>query len=171
MQHCTLIRAKREALTKAPAYVSVRHTDNDKSASIFIIVVQALVAPLRPSTKFGQGLPPLETARGHYDCPSKKRVQHCTASHAPKGGQNGRCCVGTFFTPVVLDYLNVSKFRFISETISCFISFIVFSEIWYSDVLWNLSLLGRNNVYASTPSASAIFSANLRDGHLRPISI
>lgn len=54
MQHCTLIRAKREALTKAPAYVSVRHTDNDKSASIFIIVAQALVAPLRPSQSSGK---------------------------------------------------------------------------------------------------------------------
>lgn len=39
MQHCTLVLAKRDGLTKAKAYVSVRHTDTDKNASIFISVV------------------------------------------------------------------------------------------------------------------------------------
>lgn len=108
---------------------------------------------------------------GALRLPLKKKSATLHCQSRPKRRTKWQMLCWYFFPPVVLDYLNVSKFRFISETISCFISFIVFSEIWYSDVLWNLSLLGRNNVYASTPSASAIFSANLRDGHLRPISI
>ena len=106
LQPCTKLRAKREAFEIAIANLSVRHTDTDKSASILSVSFVAL-RYASTFTSFRQTTYVFWTfLKGLCGRPSKN-MQHCTGSHAPKGGQNASLLMYIFFTLQANNYLEI----------------------------------------------------------------
>ena len=106
LQYCTLLRAKRGVLEIVSDNLSVRHTDTDKNANIFISVVSALFATLDLHFAQAENCVFWTFLQGLFGRPSKT-VQPCTVSHAPKGGQNDSASVFSFFTPRYPLYLEM----------------------------------------------------------------
>ena len=98
MQPCTIIRAKREEwrlTTSISVYATLTPT---KVQAFYQCRLGALRIRFDPICDRADNYVFWTFLRGLCDCPLKN-MQHCTASHAPKGGQNGSTALCIFFYP------------------------------------------------------------------------
>lgn len=131
MQSCTLIRAKREVF-EIVLSISVYATLTLTKVQAFYQCRLVALRYASPLTMFGQTTTFSGLSSGAFRLPLKQDMQHCTISHAPKGGQNDRTTVYiSYFHPsiVLLPCKGISVVLFVQFSVNFLYTFFCYREM------------------------------------------